>query len=85
MLLVKARIESKAQIGDIMNEIFFVVDEELEGGYSAKALGSSIFTQAETIEELHQQVLDAVQCHFDPADMPKAIRLHYVREELIAV
>lgn len=67
-----------------MNEIFFVVDEDLEGGFSARALNASIFTQAETVEELHRQVRDAVQCHFEPEDMPKVIRLHFVREELIA-
>ena len=68
-----------------MNEVFFLVDEDLEGGFSARALGASIFTQAETIEELYDQVRDAVACHFDAEDMPKAIRLHFVREELIAV
>lgn len=68
-----------------MNEIFFMVDEELEGGFSARALGASIFTQAETVDELYTQVREAVQCHFDSADLPKAIRLHLVREELIAV
>lgn len=68
-----------------MNEVFFLVDEELEGGFSARALGASIFTQAETLEELHSQVRDAVECHFEPENMPKAIRLHFVREELIAV
>ena len=68
-----------------MNEVFFLVDEELEGGFSARALGASIFTQAETVEELYTQVCDAVECHFDAEDMPKAIRLHFVREELIAV
>ena len=62
-----------------MNEVFFLVDEELEGGFSARALGASIFTQAETIEELYAQVRDAVGCHFDIEDMPKAIRLHFVR------
>ena len=67
-----------------MNEIFFVVDEDLEGGFSARALNASIYTQAETVEELHRQVREAVQCHFEPADMPKVIRLHFVREELIA-
>lgn len=68
-----------------MNEVFFLVDEELEGGFSARALGASIFTQAETVEELYVQIRDAVGCHFDAEDMPKAIRLHFVREELIAV
>ena len=67
-----------------MNEILFVVDEDLEGGFTARALDASIFTQAETVEELHRQVRDAVQCHFEPVDMPKVIRLHFVREELIA-
>lgn len=67
-----------------MNEILFVVDEDLEGGFTARALNASIFTQAETVEELHRQVRDAVQCHFEAADMPKIIRLHFVREELIA-
>lgn len=68
-----------------MDEIFFIVDEEMDGGFSARALGASIYTQAETVEELHIQVRDAVQCHFEPAEMPKAIRLHFVRDELIAV
>ena len=67
-----------------MNEILFVVDEDLEGGFTARALNASIFTQAETVEELHRQVRDAVQCHFEAVDMPKIIRLHFVREELIA-
>jgi predicted RNase H-like HicB family nuclease len=67
-----------------MNEILFVVDEDLEGGFTARALDASIFTQAETVEELHRQVRDAVQCHFEAGDMPKVIRLHFVREELIA-
>jgi hypothetical protein len=67
-----------------MNEILFVVDEDLEGGFTARALNASIFTQAETVEELHKRVRDAVQCHFDAVDMPKIIRLHFVREDLIA-
>jgi predicted RNase H-like HicB family nuclease len=67
-----------------MNEILFVVNEDLEGGFTARALNASIFTQAETVEELHRQVRDAVQCHFEADDMPKIIRLHFVREELIA-
>ena len=59
-----------------MSEIFFIVDEELEGGFSARALGESIFTQAETVDGLYEQVRDAVQCHFDPADQP--VRLLFV-------
>ena len=68
-----------------MNEIRFVVEEAPEGGLTARALGESIFTEADDIESLHQQVRDAVHCHFDEGKAPKIIRLHFTREELIAV
>ena len=68
-----------------MNEIFFLVEEAPEGGYAAKALGESIFTEADTIEELHACVRDAVRCHFDEGKAPKMIRLHFVHEEILAV
>lgn len=68
-----------------MNEIFFVVEQSPEGGYLAKALGESIFTEADTIEELHASVRDAVRCHFDEGKAPKMIRLHFVHEEILAV
>ena len=68
-----------------MNEIFFIVEEALEGGYAAKALGESIFTEADTLEKLHANVRDAVLCHFDEGKAPKMIRLHFVHEEVLAV
>lgn len=68
-----------------MNEVIFIVEEAPEGGYSARALGASIFTEADTLEELHRNVRDAVQCHFDNGQNPKMIRLHFVREEVIAI
>ncbi|WP_041245215.1 2-oxoisovalerate dehydrogenase [Geotalea uraniireducens] len=68
-----------------MNEIFFLVEEASEGGYAAKALGESIFTEADTLEELHANVRDAVRCHFDEGKAPKMIRLHFVHEEVLAV
>jgi hypothetical protein len=68
-----------------MNEIIFLVEEAPEGGYVARALGASVFTEADTIAELHEQVRDAVKCHFDEGQEPKVIRLHFVREEVIAV
>ena len=68
-----------------MIEIIFVVEEAPEGGFTAKALGESIFTEAETIEELKTNLKEAVECHFDPKAMPKIIRLHLVKEELIAL
>lgn len=65
-------------------EIVFKVEESNEGGYEAKALGYSIFTEADTLEELRTMVKDAVTCHFDPGKGPKIIRLHIVKDELIA-
>jgi hypothetical protein len=66
-------------------EVVFVVEEAPEGGYTARALGASIFTEADSPDELRERVRDAVHCHFDEADRPSVIRLHYVREQLIAV
>jgi hypothetical protein len=68
-----------------MTEIIFIVEDALEGGFTAKALGESIFTEADTIEELKASVKEAVECHFDKDRMPKIIRLHQVKEELIAI
>lgn len=68
-----------------MNEIMFIVEEAPEGGLTARALGESIFTEADDIESLHRQVRDAVKCHFDEGKAPKVIRLHFTREELVAV
>ena len=68
-----------------MNELIFVVENPPEGGLIARALGASIFTEADTIEDLHTQVRDAVRCHFESDERPKVIRLHFVREEVIAV
>ena len=67
-----------------MNEIIFLVEDAPEGGYSARAVGESIFTQAVSIEELHARVRDAVRCHFDEGAAPRLIRLHFVRDEVIA-
>lgn len=67
-----------------MDEIIFVVEQAPEGGFSVRALGESIFTQAETVEALHANVRDAVRCHFDAGAAPRMIRLHFVRDEVIA-
>jgi hypothetical protein len=66
-----------------MNEIIFLVEEDVEGGYNAKALGEAIFTQGADLEELRSKIRDAVDCHFDPATKPKMIRLHFVSEEVL--
>jgi hypothetical protein len=66
-------------------ELIFVVEEAPEGGYTARALGEAIFTEADDLKSLHEQVRDAVRCHFEEGRQPKVIRLHFVREEVIAV
>ena len=66
-------------------EILFLVEESPEGGSEAHAPGSSIYTQADTLEEVKQLVIDAVRCHFDEDEVPGLIRLHMVKEEVIAV
>lgn len=66
-----------------MEEIIFMVEESQETGYIAKGLGVSIYTQAETIEDLKIAIIDAVRCHYDD-DKKRIVRLHIVREEIIA-
>lgn len=65
-------------------ELIFLVEDATEGGYTARALGVSIFTEADDLSSLRDQVRDAVRCHFDDGQGPKVIRLHFVREEVIA-
>ena len=68
-----------------MNELIFVVEEAPEGGFIAKALGEAIFTEADKIDELKKNVKEAVLCHFDDNEIPKIIRLHFIKEELMSV
>ena len=68
-----------------MTEIVFLVEEDPEGGYTARAVGDAIFTQADDLEGLRGMVRDAVRCHFpEEASRPKLIRLHYVHDEVLA-
>jgi len=59
-----------------MDEIVFLIEESLEGGYEGRVLGHDIFTEADTLEELKEAVRDAVICHFDEEERPRLIRLH---------
>lgn len=68
-----------------MNEIIFLVEDDPEGGFIAEALGQSIITDADTWQELEANVREAVACHFDEGQAPKIIRLHYTRENVIAL
>jgi hypothetical protein len=65
------------------SEIIFSVQESPEGGYEARALGFSIFTQADSLEELKTMIREAVSCHFEDGEKPSVIRLHLVKDEVI--
>ena len=64
-----------------LKEIIFVVEEDPEGGYTSQALGYSIFTEAETLEELKENIKDAIKCHFDKIEIPLFVHLHIIKEE----
>jgi hypothetical protein len=71
--------------GAKLNEVIFLVEPAQEGGYTAQALGYSIFTEADTWDELRTAIQDAVRCHFDEETLPAMIRLHVVQEEVVPV
>lgn len=70
--------------GSGMSELIFMVEEAPEGGFTARALGEAIFTEADSMEDLRKQVADAVQCHFESGKAPRVVRLHIVKEEILA-
>ena len=85
MIRIDDAVKSDAhQRGDTISETIFLVEEAAEGGFTASALNVSVFTQADTVDALRKAVRDAVRCHFDEADLPRVIRLHFVRDEVIA-
>jgi hypothetical protein len=65
-----------------MSEIVFVVEQAPEGGYTARAVGESIFTEANDLPQLHERACEAVRCHFDASATPKRIRLHHHGKKL---
>jgi predicted RNase H-like HicB family nuclease len=67
------------------NEIVFEVLQDADGGYTAEALGESIFTQADTWEELRANAREAVQAFYFDSAPPASIRLRLVRDEVLAV
>jgi len=68
-----------------LNEIFFLIEEAIEGGFTARSTGVDIFTEADTLDELRTNIREAVECHFDEGQAPRLIRLHIVREEVLTV
>lgn len=68
-----------------MNEIIFLIDEDIEGGFLATAIGEDIITDGDTMEEIKKNIREAVECHFEEEKRPKLIRLHMIKEEIIGV
>jgi predicted RNase H-like HicB family nuclease len=69
-----------------MNEIIFQIEDDPDGGYNARALGLAIFTQADTWDELAANIREATEVYFTkPEEMPRIVRLHYVRDEVMAL
>lgn len=66
-----------------MEEIIFTVKESDEGGYEARSIEYSIFTDGDSMEELKENIKEAIHCHFYD-DVKRIIRLHFVREEVFA-
>ena len=68
-----------------MSEIIFIIENSDEGGYTAKALDYSIYTEGETLDELKANIKDAVKCHFNEKEMPHIVRLHMVKDEVMSI
>ena len=67
-------------------ELIFEIRDAEEGGFYARALGHSIFTEADSWDELRANVLEAVSLHFeDASSRPRLVQMHYVKDELIPV
>ena len=68
-----------------MSELIFLIETADDGGYNARALGYSIFTQGDNMEELKKNITEAVKCHFNTDEIPHIIRLHSVKDEVMAI
>jgi hypothetical protein len=72
--------------GELMDkEIIFLVEEAPEGGYIARTLGHSIFTESDTLDTIREEIKDAIRCHFDEDQTPSIVRLHFIKDEVIAL
>ena len=65
-------------------EIVFSITQEEDGGFVAECLSYDIFTQGDTWEQLRQNVREAVSAYFFDQPKPARVRLHLVRDELLA-
>jgi hypothetical protein len=66
-------------------EIIFMVEESVDGGYEAEAVGFPIFTQGQNIDEVKHNIIEAVHSHFDEKDKPSLINIRFLKEEVIAL
>ena len=66
-------------------EIIFIVDESLDSGFESKAVGHSIFTEAENEVDLKNNIVEAVRCHFEEHELPSVINIRFQREEVISL
>lgn len=78
-------VDSRILCDSNMNELIFLVEESLDGGFEARSLGVPIFTEGDTLIELKNNVVEAVKCHFEENKIPRVIRLHFVKEEVISI
>ena len=68
-----------------MKELVFEVTQEDDGGYCAECLTENIFTQGDTWDDVRKNVQEAVRgFFFDQPQTPRSIRLHLVRDEILA-
>ena len=63
--------------------IFFVEEDEIDGGFSARVINYSIFTEGDSWEELKKNIIDAVKCHFEDNELPKIVRILLQKEEIL--
>lgn len=68
-----------------MSEVIFLITESEEGGYLAKCLTESIFTEGNDMAELKENIREAVLVHYDEDALPKIVRLHFVKDEVLAI
>jgi hypothetical protein len=67
-----------------MRELVFEVTQESDGGFIAEALGESIFTEADSWDALRANVREAVKAYYFDRPAPDRLRLHLVRDEVLA-
>jgi hypothetical protein len=68
-----------------MKELIFLVEESLDGGFEARSLGVPIFTEGDTLIQIKNNIVEAVKCHFEENEIPRVVRLHFVKEEVISI